>query len=84
MAETTQQFLFGHKDVISALIVRQGLHEGIWQLTIQFGIGASNIQNTTGEVAPAAIVPVVKIGLQRVDEVGPLAVDAAEINPKRG
>jgi hypothetical protein len=82
MAEETQQFMFGYQEVVAALIKKQGLHEGIWQLAIQFGIGASNIQNPNGEVAPAAIVPVVKIGLQRVSELSPLAVDAAKENPK--
>jgi len=82
MAETKEQLVFSYKEVVEALIKKQGLHDGIWALYVEFGIGAANIQNPqTNVVSPAAIVPVVKLGLQRANEVGPLSLDAAEVNP---
>lgn len=81
MAETSQQYLFTHKEVAEALIKQQGLQEGTWGLYVEFGIAAGNLQDSTGNVVPAAIVPIVKLGLQRFGADHPLAVNAAEVNP---
>jgi len=50
---------------------------------MEFGIVAGNIPTGPSEQAllPAAIVPVVKIGIQRFDKPSSLTVDATEINP---
>jgi hypothetical protein len=73
-----------HKEVIEAIIKQQDLHEGIWQLYIEFLIAGANVQNPeTKEVAPAAIVPIKAIGLTRVDTENEIALDAAKINPKK-
>ena len=52
MAEVSQ-FKFDHKEVVEALIKKQGLHEGIWQLSIEFGFGAAII----GAPTPGAPAP---------------------------
>ena len=76
------QIVFSHKEVAAALIKEQDIHEGLWGIYIEFGIGAANIGDTPGaDVTPAAIVPVQKIGLQRFEEPNNLTVDAAEVNP---
>jgi hypothetical protein len=73
-----------HKEVVEALIKHQGIHEGIWQLNIEFALGAANIQHReTNEVAPAAIIPIKSIGLQKVEAENPLAIDASKVNPKK-
>jgi hypothetical protein len=79
MAEVTN-YLFDYKEVAEALIKKQGIHEGLWHIAIEFGFGAQNIRTPTG-FAPAAIIPVQKIGLTRTDVVSNLTVDAAEVNP---
>jgi hypothetical protein len=71
-----------HKEVTEALIKYQGLHEGIWQLYVEFGIAAANVAFGAEENFPSAIVPIKKIGLHRVEKETPLALDAAKINPK--
>jgi hypothetical protein len=84
MAEPVQELNFSHKEVVEALIKQQGLHEGLWMLSIRFGIGAINVhppEGEKGEIAPAAIVPIVGIGLRKVNTLNPLALDAAQINP---
>ncbi len=82
MPEARQQFVFSHQELVEALIQKQGLHDGIWALYVEFGIAAANVQNpVTNDVSPAAIVPIVKIGLQKTDQVTPIAVDAAKVNP---
>lgn len=73
---------FTHKEVVEALIKHQGLKEGIWQLYVEFGIAAANVQFSPEESHPSAVVPIRKIGLTKVDKEGLLAVDAAAPNPK--
>ena len=70
-----------YKEVVEALIKHQNIHEGIWQLYIEFGIGAANMVVGEEQVSPAAIVPVSKIGLHRIDKETPLALDASKVNP---
>lgn len=84
MAETTN-YLFDYKEVATALIKHQGIHEGLWGIGIEFGFTAQNVPILGPEgqrnVAPAAILPVQKIGLNRWNEPNNMTVDAAEINP---
>ncbi len=83
MAEPTQ-YTFTYKEVVEALIKQQGIHEGTWGIYIEFGIQGANAGPSPDQLMPAAIVPVVKIGLQRVEADKPLpgAVDASVANPR--
>ena len=81
MAEPTQ-FVFSHKEVVEALLKRQNMHDGIWGLYVKFGIAAANVGPIPGDVLPAAIVPIVEIGLQKVEQENNIAVDAAVVNPR--
>jgi hypothetical protein len=81
MAEI-KQITFSHKEVVEALVKFNGLHQGLWGLYMEFGLGAANVQ-PPGEpdTIPAAILPVRKIGLQKVESLDSLSVDAAAVNP---
>jgi len=81
MSEPTQ-FLFPHKEIVQVLLEKQGIHEGIWGLLVKFGLKVSNVGSSPSDILPAAIIPVLEIGLQRVKEENNLAVDAAKVNPK--
>jgi hypothetical protein len=81
MAEATQ-IVFSHKEVVEALLKKQGIHEGIWGLYVKFGIGASNVGASPTDILPAAIVPVMELGLQKFDQENNIAVNAANVNPK--
>lgn len=83
MGEQNLEYKFSHQEVVEALIKQQGLHEGIWMLSVQFGIGGLNIHNpeTKTDLSPAAVVPIVAIGLAKKDALNPLALDAAVVNP---
>jgi hypothetical protein len=84
MAEPVQEYVFSHKEVVEALIKKQDLHDGIWMLSVRFGIGAMNAQRPgEEEIVPAAVVPVLSLGLRKVDALNPLALDAAQVNPPR-
>ena len=83
MAELTQLF-FSHKEVVTALIKQQNIHEGIWALAVNFGCGAANVGQTADgmDANPAAIIPVLGIGLQRVHVENNMSIDAAKVNAK--
>jgi len=77
-----------HKELVEVLIKHLGFHEGIWQLSVEFGLSAVNIQATNAQtgvsqLSPAVFVPINKIGLIKVEIEGPIAVDAAKINPSK-
>jgi hypothetical protein len=80
MAEATQ-IVFKHKEVVEALLRKHGIHDGIWGLYIRFGIQGTNIGSTDADLVPAAIVPVLEIGLQKFPKENNLSVDAAKVNP---
>ena len=81
MAESTQ-IVFKHREVVEALLKKQGIHAGIWGLYVKFGIQGANIGPSADQLLPAAVVPILEIGLQRFEEENSLAVDAAKVNPE--
>ncbi len=83
MAEI-DQYTFSFKEVVEALIKQQRLHQGLWSIRVEFGLAAANVGTTEGskDATPAAIVPIVKLGIQRGSEENNLTVDAAKVNPK--
>jgi hypothetical protein len=82
MAESTQ-IVFSYKEVAEALLKTQDIHEGFWGIFIKFGISAANVGPAQDSLMPAAIVPVLQIGLQKFDAENNLSVDAALVNPRR-
>jgi len=76
-------YVFNHREIAEVLVKQQNLHEGLWGVYIEFGIAAANINQAPGEgsLLPAAIVPVMKIGIQRFPNENNLTVDAAKVNP---
>ncbi len=81
MAET-RQITFTHKEIAEALIKSSNVHEGLWGLFVEFGLKAANVTQAPGsEVLPAAIVPIVRLGIRRFEEPNNLTADAAEVNP---
>ena len=70
--------MFDYKELAEALIVKQGLKEGLWGVAIEFALAASNIPNGPDgkTISPAAINIVQKIGIQRFPEANNMTVDA--------
>ncbi len=80
-----QNITFTHKEIAEMFVKKQNIHEGIWGIYIEFGIAAANINqgpDDTLNFVPAAIVPVLKIGLQKFPNPSNLTVDAAIVNPE--
>jgi hypothetical protein len=81
MAEPTQ-IVFSYKEVVEALLKKQGIHEGIWGIHVRFGIQAMNAGGSADDLLPVAVVPLVNIGIQKFEELSSLSVDASVVNPK--
>jgi len=81
MPESTQ-IVFTHKEVVEALLKQQQIHDGIWGIYVKFGIKAANVGMSDSDLMPAAIVPVLEIGLQKFENENNLSVDAAKVNPR--
>ena len=80
MADVTQ-YMYKLKELTVLMLKDQKIHEGQWQILVNFGFGAANIGPNEAELAPAALVPVMGVGIQKVSEKTPLSVDATEVNP---
>jgi hypothetical protein len=78
----TSQVVFKYKEVVTAMIKENGIHEGIWALFVRFGLSAANLGETDAEVKPTAIIPLLEIGLQKAEKENNISVDAAKVNPK--
>jgi hypothetical protein len=76
-------YVFSHKEIAELLIKKQDIHEGHWSIYIEFGLAAANIASSPEDpnLLPSAIVPVKRIGIQKLDQPNQLSVDAAHVNP---
>ena len=86
MAEP-DRFLFSYKELAEALVKQQGIHEGLWMIYVEFGIQGMNVGESKDQLVPAAIVPLLKIGIQRIEKTHPLAdtslvIDASAVNAR--
>lgn len=84
MPPEATQFMFNHKQLVTALVKEAGLHEGIWMLAINMGFGMANMapNGKDEDAMPTAMLPIMKVGIQRGNELNALSVDAAVVNPK--
>ncbi len=83
MAEVTQ-YAFSHKELGEILIRERGLHEGIWAVTFNIGMGVANLPPPTGgDPVPAAVISIISVGLQKVPQESPMSLDAAKVNPAK-
>jgi len=78
----TNQIGFSFKEIVTALIKANDIHEGVWGLWVNFGIGASNAGPNENELKPTAMIPILQMGLQRFDKETSLSVDASKVNPR--
>ena len=68
------------QQVAAALVKEQDLHEGIWRVYFVFGQHAMNV-DFKGTQTAAVMNAIVEVGLIEDNEVGPMSVDAAVVNP---
>jgi hypothetical protein len=71
------------KELAELLIKKNKLHEGRFDLSIEFQIAVGGVGPTPETVVPGAMIGVKRIGLLRTELDGPHTVDASIVNPKK-
>ena len=74
--------VFSYKEVVTALLKEQKIHEGLWSLFVRFGLNAANLGSNDEELKPCAVIPILEIGIQKGEKDNSITVDAAKVNPR--
>lgn len=69
------------REVIELLIKHYELHEGKYDLLLEYQFGAGAFGPTPETVNPGVMIGIAKLGLTRAEKTGPLTVDASLVNP---
>lgn len=78
-AETT----FTVEEVLELLIKKKNMHEGYFSLALQLQVAIGGIGFTPTETFPGAMLGVTGFSLTPAEQLGPLVLDAAIVNPKK-
>lgn len=70
------------KDITEILVKHFGLHNGKYDISIEFNIGVGAVGPNEQSRLPGAMIAVSRIGVMQANQDGPATVNAAEINPK--
>lgn len=73
------RLLFDLRELAEVLVKSQNIHEGHWGIYVEFGLAAANLPSGPGEITPAAINLVQKVGIQRFGSPNNLTVDAGKL-----
>lgn len=77
------RYAFSLEELLEMMVKKAGVTAGRWMFSVEFGIGALNAAQPGSDIIrPAAIVPLVGIGIQRVAETDPsnnLTFDASQL-----
>jgi len=71
------------RDVGVLLVKHYGLREGLWDLALQMNVSIGQMGLTPETASPGAMFTVQGIVLTPASVVGPLTLNAAEINPAK-
>ena len=71
----------GIKELTAALVRHYGLHEGLYDLFLEYQFAFGNFGPNALQVVPSAVVGLSKLSVTKVTQTGPLTVDASEVNP---
>lgn len=69
------------REITEILVKHHNLHEGLYDLTLEFQISVGAVGPDPSSVVPGAIFGVKGIGITKVEKSGLSTVDAAEVNP---
>lgn len=69
------------QELAELLVKHKGLHEGLYNLAVQFQFAIGAVGPSPEAVVPGVMFGVSGVGLEKVDQPGPHTVDAAVVNP---
>lgn len=70
------------KEITALLIRHYGVHEGLFDLYLEYRMAFGAFGPTPEEVLPSTILGVSNLSITKSEKLGPLTVDAALVNPK--
>ena len=77
------QIKYDLKELTALMLQDQGIRSGLWMIWTKWTFGATNIappeDQPGGAIGPGAIAMLTEMGIQRVEEPGPLSIDASEL-----
>jgi hypothetical protein len=71
------------RDLAALLVNHYGIHEGRYDLLIEFQIGVGAVGPDPTALKPGAMIAVSRVGLTPSRAEGPTTVDAAIVNPAK-
>ncbi len=79
-----QQYTFTYAELVALMLRAQGITSGIWSLYVKFGLAAANVGPNPESLQPAAILPILEVGIQRAEALTSIAVDAGALQRSAG
>lgn len=71
------------KEITELLVKHHGLHDGLYDLSLEFQIAVGAVGPDPSSVIPGVAVGIRRIGIIQAEKTGPSTVDAAEVNPQK-
>jgi hypothetical protein len=68
-------------ELTEIIVKNQGLHESLYNLSVQFQIAVGAVGPSPELIGPGAMVGISRIGLSKTEEENIHTVNAAEVNP---
>ena len=85
MGEKEPTIAYTHKELATLLIKHADIHEGNWGVHLELSLAGGTFPiagpDNTIALLPAGVVAVSKIGIHKYEQMNPLTVDAALVNP---
>lgn len=69
------------REITELLIKHHGLHEGLYDLALEFQIAVGAVGPDPASIVPGAMFGVRRIGIMKTEREGVSTVDAAKVNP---
>lgn len=71
------------QEIGELLVKHYKLRQGLFDISVEFGVGFGAVGPNPNEVVPGVIVGIQKIGLIEVQAKGVNTIDASAVNPKK-
>jgi hypothetical protein len=69
------------REITELLVKHHGLHEGLFDLALEFQIAVGAVGPDPASIIPGAMFGVRRIGIMKTERAGISTVDAAQVNP---
>jgi hypothetical protein len=77
------QIKYDLKELTALMLRDQGIRSGLWMIWTRFAHAVANFappeSEAAGPAGPGAITVLTEVGIQKVDQPGPLSVDASQV-----